>query len=60
MAQFTEFMWLQSRRTHGISPAVIVGIGYDSKAPIVTKERFYDYTVQVDEAELPTRLDGSW
>ncbi|WP_422658112.1 alpha/beta hydrolase [Paenibacillus sp. EC2-1] len=54
-----ESIRLQSRRPHGISPAVIVGIGYDSKDPIVTKERFYDYTVQADDAELPTRPDGS-
>lgn len=54
-----EAIRLQSRRPHGISPAVIVSIGYDSKDPIVTKERFYDYTVQADETELPTRPDGS-
>lgn len=54
-----EAIRLQSRRPHGISPAVIVGIGYDSKDPIVTKERFYDYTVHADETELPARPDGS-
>ncbi|MFC7681273.1 alpha/beta hydrolase [Paenibacillus sp. GCM10028914] len=54
-----ESIRLQSRRPHGISPAVIVGIGYESKEPIVTKERFYDYTVPADEAELKVRPDGS-
>lgn len=50
-----ESMRLQSRRPHGISPALIVGIGYDSNDPIVSNERFYDYTVYADEAELPAR-----
>ncbi|WP_054956511.1 alpha/beta hydrolase [Paenibacillus dakarensis] len=53
-----ESIRLQSRRPHGISPAVIVGIGYESKEPIVTKERFYDYTVYADNTELPARPDG--
>ncbi|WP_136603790.1 alpha/beta hydrolase [Paenibacillus dokdonensis] len=54
-----EAVRLQSRGPHGIPPAVIVGIGYDSSEPIVTKERFYDYTVYADEHELPARPDGS-
>lgn len=54
-----ESIRLQSRRPHGISPAVIVGIGYDSEEPIVTNERFYDYTVHADETELPARPERS-
>ncbi|SMF73728.1 hypothetical protein SAMN05661091_1001 [Paenibacillus uliginis N3/975] len=54
-----ESIRMQSRRPHGISPALIVGIGYDSDNPIVTNERFYDYTVHADETELPARPDGS-
>lgn len=53
-----EAIRLQSRRPHGISPALIVGIGYDSENPIVSNERFYDYTVEADEAELPVRPNG--
>ncbi|WP_237391732.1 alpha/beta hydrolase [Paenibacillus dendrobii] len=54
-----EAMRLQSRKPHGIPPAVIVGIGYDSNDPIVTQERFYDYTVHAEDSELPARPDGS-
>ena len=54
-----EAVRLQSRGPHGIPPALVVGIGYHSDDPIVTKERFYDYTVFADESELPARPDGS-
>lgn len=50
---------LQTRGPHGIDPFVIVGIGYHSNDPIVTQERFYDYTVFADSSELPARPDGS-
>ncbi|MCM3039058.1 alpha/beta hydrolase-fold protein [Paenibacillus motobuensis] len=50
---------LQTRGPHGIDPVVIVGIGYHSNDPIVTQERFYDYTVLADSSELPARPDGS-
>ncbi|BFH64909.1 alpha/beta hydrolase [Paenibacillus azoreducens] len=55
----TEAVRMQSRGPHGIPSSVIVGIGYDSNDPIVTKERFYDYTVYADDSELPARPDGS-
>lgn len=58
-ASLTETMRLFSRPPHGIDPAVIVSIGYDSSEPIVTKERFYDYTDKADPTVLPTRPDGS-
>ena len=54
-----ESLRLQSRGPHGIPPALIVGIGYDSEDPIVSKERFIDYTVHADETELPPRPNGS-
>lgn len=50
---------LQTRGPHGMDPFVIVGIGYHSNDPIVTQERFYDYTVFADSRELPARPDGS-
>ncbi|WMT39952.1 alpha/beta hydrolase-fold protein [Paenibacillus sp. D2_2] len=50
---------LQTRGPHGMVPFVIVGIGYNSNDPIVTSERFYDYTVFADDSELPKRPDGS-
>ncbi|MEC0370187.1 alpha/beta hydrolase [Paenibacillus chibensis] len=50
---------LQTRGPHGITPVLIVGIGYDSEQPIVSKERFWDYTVHADASELPPRPDGS-
>lgn len=55
----TEAARLQSRGPHGIPPALIVGIGYLSDDPIVTKERFFDYTVYADDSELPQRPDAS-
>lgn len=55
----TEAMRLQSREPHGIEPQVIVGIGYDADVPMVTNERFYDYTEAADASELPVRRDDS-
>lgn len=54
-----ESLRLQSRGPHGIPPVLVVGIGYDSEDPIVTDQRFYDYTVHADESELPARPGGS-
>lgn len=54
-----EAMRLQGRKPHGIEPQVIVGIGYDSEEPIVTNERFFDYTTAASPTELPQRPDGS-
>jgi len=54
-----EAMCLQGRKPHGIEPQVIVGIGYDAEVPIVTDERFYDYTEAAKTSELPERPDGS-
>ncbi|WP_334073674.1 MULTISPECIES: alpha/beta hydrolase [Paenibacillus] len=54
-----EAMRLQSRGPHGIPAAVIVGIGYDSNEPLVTAERFRDYTVYAEDHELPKRPGGT-
>lgn len=56
---FAEAFRLQSRRPRGHEPAIIVGIGYESDDPMVTPERFIDYTEPAEEAKLPTRPDGS-
>lgn len=53
-----EAVRLQSRTPRGITPSIIVGIGYDSDSPIVTDERFYDYTVPAAAQELPVRPNG--
>ncbi|MFX3636750.1 MAG: alpha/beta hydrolase [Candidatus Pristimantibacillus sp.] len=58
-ASLTEAMRLFSRSPHGIEPAVVVSIGYDSNEPIATNQRFYDYTEQADSSELPPRPDGT-
>lgn len=57
-ASLAESMRMQGRGPHGIPPAVIVGIGYDSNDPLVTGERFRDYTVYADASELPVRPEG--
>lgn len=54
-----EAMRLQSRGPHGIPAALIVGIGYDSLEPLVTTERFRDYTVYAEDGELPERPGGT-
>ncbi|OME85153.1 esterase [Paenibacillus sp. FSL A5-0031] len=54
-----EAMRLQGRKPHGIEPQVIVAIGYDSDEPIVSPERFYDYTIKASSEELRQRPDGS-
>ncbi|ANY74609.1 esterase [Paenibacillus ihbetae] len=53
-----EAVRLQSRTPRGITPSIIVGIGYESDSPIVTDERFYDYTVPAAAHELPVRPNG--
>ncbi|MEF2967096.1 alpha/beta hydrolase-fold protein [Paenibacillus sp. M1] len=53
-----ESMRLLSHGPHGIPPAVIVGIGYDSPELFATAERFRDYTVYADPSELPERPGG--
>ncbi|WP_435922126.1 alpha/beta hydrolase [Paenibacillus sp. DYY-L-2] len=58
-ASLAESMRMQARGPHGIPPALIVGIGYDSPNPIVTEERFRDYTVYAAEDELPPRPGGT-
>ncbi|WP_289142036.1 alpha/beta hydrolase [uncultured Brevibacillus sp.] len=54
-----EAMRLQSRHPLGIEPAVIVGIGYESDEPIVSEQRFYDYTELADPSVMRHRPDGS-
>lgn len=58
-ASFAEAMRLQGRKPHGIEPQIVVGIGYDSDAPLVTEERFLDYTEPAPVSALPARPDGS-
>ncbi|MHA6482605.1 alpha/beta hydrolase [Paenibacillus sp. strain BS8-2] len=58
-ASIAEAMILQVRGPRGLQPCIVVGIGYDSEGPIVTKERFWDYTDPADESELRARPDGS-
>ncbi|WP_153979604.1 alpha/beta hydrolase [Paenibacillus xylanilyticus] len=57
-----EAMRVQSVRSDktGVVPAVIVGIGYEAEQPFPA-ERYYDFMMQVPEADLPRRPDGaSW
>ncbi|MEK4980860.1 alpha/beta hydrolase [Bacillus sp. FSL K6-6540] len=53
-----EAIRLQSRTPRGIPSALIVGIGFDSDNPIVSSERFYNFTEYADPAELPVRPNG--
>lgn len=54
-----EAMRLMGRRPHGVEPMVIVGIGYDDEGPMVTRERFLDYTDPANLEKMPQRPDGS-
>lgn len=54
-----EAMRLMGRRPHGVEPMVIVGIGYDDQGPMVTRERFLDYTDPAIPEQMPQRPDGS-
>lgn len=56
---FAEAVRLQTRRPRGHEPAIIVGIGYDSPDPMVTPDRFIDYTEPADPDKMPVRPDGS-
>ncbi|MCI3922211.1 alpha/beta hydrolase-fold protein [Paenibacillus sp. TRM 82003] len=56
---FAEAMRLQTRPPHGYEPTLIVAIGYDAEGPIVSEERFLDYTIFADASELPARPNGS-
>lgn len=55
-----EAVRLQSRRPEktGVSPAVIVGIGYDTDGPF-SNDRYYDFTMPVPAAELPQSPRGT-
>ncbi|MFK0523775.1 alpha/beta hydrolase [Paenibacillus illinoisensis] len=62
LGTMVEAMRVQSVRSDktGVVPAVIVGIGYEAKQPF-PPERYYDFMMQVPEADLPRRPDGaSW
>jgi len=50
---FTETMRVQSKGPRRQEPAIIVGIGYDSEAPIVTERRFLDFTLPAADHEMP-------
>lgn len=56
---FAEANRLQTRRPRGHEPAIIVGIGYDSPDPMVTPDRFIDYTELATLDRMPLRPDGS-
>nr|WP_256975802.1 alpha/beta hydrolase-fold protein [Paenibacillus sp. MY03] len=58
-ASIAEAVRLQMRGPQGISPPLVVGIGYDAEGPIVSEDRFLDYTDPAEPSELPTRPDGS-
>ncbi|MEJ9219505.1 alpha/beta hydrolase-fold protein [Paenibacillus glucanolyticus] len=53
-----EAIRIQSRTPRGIPAALIVGIGFDSDSPIVSNERFYNFTEYADTDELPVRPNG--
>ncbi|WP_442603954.1 alpha/beta hydrolase [Paenibacillus sp. KN14-4R] len=55
-----ETVRVQSRRPEktGVTPAVIVGIGYPTEAPF-DPARFYDFTLPTAVEELPKSYDGS-
>lgn len=53
-----EAIRLQSRTPRGIPPALIVGIGFESDNPIVSDERFYNFTEYAADNELPVRPNG--
>lgn len=57
---FSEMIKLQSRRSEktGIEPMLLVSIGYEGDEPF-HPDRVYDFTLPVEEAELPARPDGS-
>lgn len=54
-----EAIRLQSRTPRGIPPALIVGIGFESDNPIVSDERFYNFTEFATDDELPVRPNGT-
>ncbi|KOP66760.1 esterase [Bacillus sp. FJAT-18019] len=53
-----EAIRLQSRTPRGIPSALIVGIGFESDSPIVSDERFYNFTEFAADDELPVRPNG--
>ncbi|MFE8697727.1 alpha/beta hydrolase [Cytobacillus sp. FJAT-53684] len=53
-----EAVRLQTRKPHGFEPIVVVGIGYQTDEPFDLKGRFWDYTVQATNEELPLRKNG--
>lgn len=57
----TEAVRLQSARPDatGVTPAVVVGIGYPNELPLDPVRRTFDYTPMVDPAALAPRPDGS-
>ncbi|MFH5186519.1 alpha/beta hydrolase [Paenibacillus sp. TAB 01] len=58
-ATAVEAVRVQGRRPEktGVSPAVVVGIGYPADMPFVP-DRFYDFTLPVPASELPVHPDG--
>lgn len=57
----TEAVRLQSARPEatGVTPAVVVGIGYPTDLPLDPVRRTFDYTPKVDPFALGSRPDGS-
>lgn len=58
-ATAVEAVRIQSRRPDktGVSPSVVVGIGYPTEEPF-GYDRFFDYTLLVPEAEHPVHPQG--
>ncbi|WP_138754490.1 alpha/beta hydrolase [Paenibacillus sinopodophylli] len=52
----TEALRMQSWHPHGLTPGLIVAIGYDSDEPFVYGRRLYDFTVETPESDV--RSDG--
>lgn len=57
----TEMIRLQTQGPHRLEECVIIGIGYETDQPLDSQRRFFDYTVQADQEELPPRkVDTAW
>lgn len=56
----TDMVWGQSRfpKDTGISPTIVVGIGYPIDGPFDSERRVFDLTVPTAASEFPPRPDG--
>lgn len=53
-----EAVRLQTRPPHGQTPAVVVGIGYETDELFALDDRYFDYTRPTRAEELPRRRNG--